>query len=299
MLIMAHFKMLAITLACALAAADGVRAEGLLTMEPGPVDFSGAIGGHASEDGRLLQMIVPGSHPWFVNDDFPSSSYRIACDSPYVLARATAGQPGTASESRVCVIKEAPVVGADFITTLGRIGYQYALAYPFRDAGSGRALIFWSDGGAERGMAPAHQGVARITDVGWRDQFAPAVRCDDADAGGCVWRYFDHGDAFGAFINRFPSPDQEAAARIFQQIGVDGTGKVVAGASIVIDTWLLGDPSTSDGVQAGTVGPVAATHARGGEIPFDSQSLCLQPTKDGAPRSPAWIRNCLVSTVER
>jgi hypothetical protein len=296
---MPRLKMLAIAFACALAAPEGVRADGLITMEPGPVDFSGAIGGHAAGDGRLLQMIVPGSHPWFVNDDFPPSSYRIGCDSPYVLARTTAGQPGTPTESRVCLIKEAPVVGVDFITTLGKIGYQYALAYPFHNAGSGRALILWSDGGAERGMAPAHQGVARITGVGWRDQFAPAVRCDDAGDGGCVWRYFDHGDAFGAFINRFPSPDQEAAARIFQQIGVDGTGKVVAGASIVIDDWLLGEPATASGVQVSTVKPAVATRYRGDEIPFDSQSLCLQPIKDGGPRSPAWTQNCLASASEK
>lgn len=295
---MASLKSLAVILACTLSAADGARAEGLLTMEPGPVDFSGAIGGQASEDSRLLQLILPGSHSWFVSEDFPSSSYRIACNTPYVLTRSTGGQSGTTSESRVCLIKDAPVVGPDFVATLGKIGYQYALSYPFHDAGSGRALIFWSDGGGARSMAPAHQGFARISGMGWRDQFVPAVRCESS-IDGCVWRYFDHSDAFGAFINRFPSPDREAAARVFQQIGIDGSGKVVAGTTIVVDHWLLDGAPTVGGLSDETAKPVTAGTSHGDEIPFDSQSLCSRPTRDGTPRSPAWSRNCLASMGER
>jgi hypothetical protein len=290
---MARRKTLAIALACAFGAACGAaRGGGLLTMEPGPVDFSGAIGGHSPDDGRMLQMLLPGSHAWFVTDEFPAGSYRISCDTPYVLARSTAGQPGAAFEDRVCRILEAPVVGPDFVATLRRIGYQYALSYPFRDPGSGRALIFWSDGGATRGMAPAHQGFARIAGMGWHDQFVPAARCD-ADAGGCVWRYFDHGDSFGAFINRFPSPDREAAARTFQQIGVDAAGKVVAGASIAIDSWLLGGETTAD--SAAAVGPVKSAS----EFSFDSQSFCWQPYRDGTLRSSVRTQNCLAGEFER
>lgn len=253
-------------------------------MEPGPVDFSGAIGGRAPDDGRMLQMILPGSHTWFINDQFPASSYRLACDTPYVLARSTTGQSGMVSEHRVCRILEAPVVGPEFVETLRRNGYEYAISYPFRDHNSGRALIFWSDGGAARGMAPAHQGFARIVGMGWRDQFMPAARCDDTTAK-CAWRYFDHGDAFGAFINRFPAPDRETAARIFQQIGVDAAGKVIAGASIVIDEWLLGG--------------AARTTSRPDEVRFDAQEHCRQPGKDGSPRSPLWTQNCLASASEK
>lgn len=227
-------KTVAIAFACVLAAAGGVaRSAGLVAMEPGPVDFSGAIGGRPPADGRALQLILPGSHAWFVNEDFPASAYRIDCDTPYVIAR-------TGSvEHRVCRVLEAPVVGPDFIAILKRIGYDYSVSYPFRDAGTGRALVFWSDGGGERGMAPAHQGFARIAGMGWTDQFAPAARCERSPAADCVWRYFEHGDSFGAFVNRLPSPDRENAARVFQQVGVEA-GSVVAGASVVVDAWLAG-----------------------------------------------------------
>jgi hypothetical protein len=227
-------KTVALAIVCAVVAVCGAaRSAELVSMEPGPVDFSGAIGGRAPADGRALQMILPGSHAWFVNDDFPASGYRVACDTPYLIVRSGA------VEHRVCRIQDAPVVGPDFIATLKRIGYQYALSYPFGDLGNGRALVFWSDGGGDRGMAPAHQGFARISGVGWTDQFAPAARCEEGP-NACVWRYFEHGDSFGAFINRFPPPDRETAARVFQQIGVDAAGQIVAGASVVIDDWLAG-----------------------------------------------------------
>ncbi len=244
-------KTAAIVLACALGAAAAARADGLVAMEPGPVDFTGAIGGRAPTEGRILQLIRPGSYAWFVNDDFPAAQYDISCDTPYVIAHvalpseAPAGAPPT--DQRVCRILRAPTVGPDFVQTLGRIGYEYEISYPFVDSGSGRALIFWSDGGAARGMAPAHQGFARIEGVGWQNQFTPAARCQDPSAA-CAWRYFEHGDSFGAFINRFPGPDRRDAARVFQQIGVSPDGKAVAGASVVIDAWLAG----AGGKYAGT-----------------------------------------------
>jgi hypothetical protein len=232
----------ALVLACAFGAAvASARGAGLVAMESGPIDFSGAIGGHTPSEGRILQLIKPGSYAWFANDDFPASEYDISCDTPYVIARVAlpSAAPGAAppTDQRVCRIVRAPVVGAGFVATLERIGYEYEVSYPFADSGTGRGLIFWSDGGAQRGMAPAHQGFARIEGVGWQNQFAPAARCQDT-AAQCAYRYFEHGDSFGAFINRFPSPDREGAARVFQQVGIASDGKVVAGASVVIDPWL-------------------------------------------------------------
>jgi hypothetical protein len=236
------------TIVLAIAAAVGstsvAAAGGLISLEPGPVDFSGSFDGRASDEGRILQLVIPGAHPWFVSTYFKPSQYRVDCQTPYVLSRAETAKTEAPEirEYRVCRILDAPVVDADFLDRLKKAGFRYALSFGYSNAHNHRALVFWTTGAAERGKPPTQQGFARIEGVDWRDQYQPAARCIDAD-GKCSWRYFEHGDAFGAFINRFPPSDRSASARAFQEVGFDTVRReAVTGSSIVIDAW-LGQPA--------------------------------------------------------
>lgn len=231
---------IALSLVAALAFASNALAGGILSLEPGPVDFSGGFDGRATDDGRVLQLIVPGTHPWFISDFFPPSQYAVDCQTPYVLARAETAKTDTPEirEYRVCRITQAPVVTKEFLDRLKVGGYRYSLSFAYADGHNRRALVFWTSGGAERGKPPIHQGFARIEGLDWKDQYQPAARCVDPE-GRCTWRYFEHGDAFGAFIHRFSGSDRQAAARVFQEVGFDPTRhEAVTGATIVIDPWL-------------------------------------------------------------
>ena len=237
---MKGFTSIVLSVAIVLGFAPIARAGGLLSMEPGPVDFSGGFDGKVSDDGRVLQLITPGSHPWFVNSFFRPEQYKIDCQTPYVLSRAetTRNDNPEIHEYRACRIIEAPVVTKDFLEGLKSNGFRYSLSFSSVDGHNQRGLIFWTGGGVEQGKPPSQQGFARIQGVDWRDQYKPAARCVDTE-GKCSWRYFEHGDAFGAFIRRFPSPDRENAARVFQEVGFDPLRReAITGATIVIDSWL-------------------------------------------------------------
>lgn len=238
------FSRIVLPFVVALGLLPTARAGGLLSMEPGPVDFSGGFDGRASDDGRVLQLVTPGSHPWFVNTFFSPDQYKVDCETPYVLSRAemTKNDDTQIHEYRVCRIVQAPIVTTEFLDGLKSRGFRYSLSFSYANGHSQRGLIFWTSGGAEQGRPPGQQGFARIQGVEWRDQYQPAARCVDTE-GKCSFRYFEHGDAFGAFIRRFPSPDRDNAARVFQEVGFDPLHReAVTGATIVIDRW-LGTPS--------------------------------------------------------
>ncbi|MGY3581925.1 hypothetical protein ACVIGB_000003 [Bradyrhizobium sp. USDA 4341] len=244
---MTKLKTIIASLALALALPFTATAGGLISLEPGPVDFSGSFDGKASDDGRVLQLVAPGTHPWFISPFFKPSQYRIDCLTPYVLTRAETAKSDLPEihEYRVCRILDAPVVPGVFLDQLKQAGFRYTVSFGYSNAHNQRALVFWTSGRAERGRPPTQQGFARIEGVDWRDQYQPAARCVDAD-GKCSWRYFEHGDAFGAFINRFSKLDRDASARTFQEVGFDPRRReAVTGASIAIDAW-LSEPAKLD-----------------------------------------------------
>jgi hypothetical protein len=252
---MKNLMTIVLAIAAILGSISAVAAGGLMSLEPGPVDFSGGFDGRASDDGRILQLVVPGTHPWFVSTFFQPSQYRVDCQTPYVLTRAETAKTDAPEihEYRVCRILDAPVVAADFLDRLKKAGFRFALSFAYSNAHNHRALVFWTTGAAERGKPPTQQGFARIEGITWRDQYQPAARCMDAD-GKCSWRYFERGDAFGAFINRFPIPDRNTSARAFQEVGFDTIRReAVTGSSIVIDAW-LGEPTKLDGEAPSTCG---------------------------------------------
>src|SRR5262245_29030078 len=66
---------IAIVMTAGLTFTSATIAGGLLSLDPGPVDFSGGFDGKATDDGRVLQLVPPGSHPWFVSSFFKASQY--------------------------------------------------------------------------------------------------------------------------------------------------------------------------------------------------------------------------------
>lgn len=273
--------------------------------------------------------------PWQVPKQtfFSASQYSADCtNAAYPASSQWVGAegPGAGHVELIpaCRITNAPIVNMQWIQdNLVAGGYTYSIAYPLKNWGTGHALVFymkpcWPGVPNEIGNLNCYQGLARVSDAGWQNQFAPVtVRVPSGEGPGAMMSMtYTYGSPNGDRIGAWPSPGRE--------IGVIGT---LYGANVelpvyspnsvmlpMLDDWLSGQPpappptaslpSTPPYVPAGdpsaiNVGGVSSGGGAGAAgvtdidgrntLKFDFAAFCSAPGKDGQPRSPAWIESCM------
>jgi hypothetical protein len=304
------------------------------------IDYSWSFPTHAAGDnGFVYTMKQPFSAAGF-DGTLPPTTDGVALDVlPVEYSLSCGGQlagtayvGSTASPQYVCTINNAPAFDArTLMDALSAVGWNYTIVFPISDPGTGKALIFWSSDpiDAASGLLPQHQGVARVYNVIWQDQFP------STDVALCSYQgstcqptgqtyTFAHADAIGGYIAGLNSPWRETTFRGYQMVATTtpdpqvGATTSVPYAVIVTDGWISTPPRpvlppaapavandakpedfnvalTGNGGAVGKAG-AGVVSAASGVVPFDTVAFCSAPGKNGQPRTQAWISACIAAT---
>lgn len=284
--------------------------------------------------GRLPQPTVG----YFVSTigggpSFTPADYAFDCNSVVLQPASTSsyvdysgGQAHTVTTQTpavyACVIQKAPKVDMAFVSNLQANGFKTSISYPFKDPGTGTAIVSWAKVSTGFNVAcPSGQtgydfdgnpipnscavnniGVAYVTGAGWQNQFTssplsgevanlPAAYRDTAAIVG-IWG--PHPSASDG-----DCPNQFSNAAPIVMIGSYPPGQPDPSVSLpAIPPYVpAGDPSAINvgGVSNGG-GSGAGTGVAGldrNAIQFNYSAYCALPGPNGQPRSPAWVKSCM------
>lgn len=293
-------------------------------------------GAASADDSFFLRLLAPYG-PYVPKQTFFSpSQYSADCtNAAYPADYKWVGfeGPGSGHSEAVpaCRITNAPIVDMQWIQdNLVAGGYTYSIAYPFKDWGNGHALVFfmkrcWSamqTPGPQFTQSNCYQGLARVSDAGWQNQFAAkTVQVPSGEGPGAMkWVTYTYGSVPGDRIGAWPSAGRDVGV-IGSLWGARVEGPVWSPDLLLTpmwDDWLSGEPPvpppaaelpsippyvpTGDpsAINVGDVSSGGGSGAPGagdlGErntLQFDFRAFCTAPGKDGQPRSPSWVQNCL------
>lgn len=299
------------------------------------VDYSWSFPYHGSGNRRWVYGMTPpfgdanhdGALPPNVKDgtsmDVSSADYTVSCNGTVVSNVYTGSLPNLSTAPQyLCTLYNAPEFDAStLVQALDSVGWNYAFAFPISDPGNGKGLLFWSSDPVDG--TPVHQGVARIYNINWQNQF-PSVdvaNCAYDDTGACMpdstTTTFPYADAIGSYINGLASPFRESTMRGYQMFpGANADIAAFPYAVIVTDSWtsapvqppLPPAPTVAAGLppdplnialsgNGGAIGKLGAgvANAAGAVVPFDTVAFCSAPGKNGLPRTQAWISACIAA----
>lgn len=237
--------------------------------------FAGSgIGGAPSP----TTAFVGGISSWPGNELFPASDYELDCGQDPAFLMATWGFAGSTARAYSCKMTKAPVMDMSEIQTkLEAQGYVWYLSYPFKDTGTGHAVVTFAKYGAscpapsiappvwwtmpqnvpsrtyrnlstgQAGAWPCKQGYARVTNAGWVNQFQPSPPICYTygytnGVYGCIYKNYQNGDYLGQYFATLPEDSKANALRLVLPKGAAVAANVGAAAGVylvpIIDLWV-------------------------------------------------------------
>lgn len=248
---------------------------GFVTVSIPAVNGSGAFmtgtmtAGGQHWPGAVNSPSIPG------NQLFPASAYSMDCSQGSGYHMASWGN----AKAYACKMVSAPVMDfTELQAKLESAGYVWYVSYPFRDTGTGHAVVTWAKYGSscpagqvqpavgtwpsgiaartyqnlstgQAGAWPCMQGYARVTNAGWVNQFGPSPPICVSygwtnGVYGCIYDSFPNGDYLGEYFATLDPASQGNALRLIASSGaaISGSGNppAPAGAFLVpmIDQWM-------------------------------------------------------------
>jgi hypothetical protein len=213
------------------------------------IHFAGVNGSQPFMSGAFVDGQAMRGAPG--NQIFPASDYALDCNPDPAFLMATWGN----AAAYACKMTKAPIMDMSEIQTkLENQGYVWYLSYPYKDTGTGHAVVTYAKYGAscpsvsipppiwwtipqqiatrtytnlvtgQGGAWPCMQGYARVTNAGWVDQFQtspPICTRYDWSNGvyGCIYSSFPHGDYLGQYFSTLPVNSQANALRLVASFG--------------------------------------------------------------------------------
>jgi hypothetical protein len=226
-----------------------------------------------------------------------------------------------------CRINKAPTVDMSFVNNLRSQGYTVSISYPQANPGTGTGIVSWAklsndfnvacppgvtgyneDTGTAlaNGCAVNNIGIAYVTGAGYQNQFSGSFGIDLANKMAAAgWSAADRGNAS---VVGLWGPHARVVWESCPQQGNQAYSVVMIGnypapvappplpppptvASRGATSINVGQSGSTAGIGNGTSGSAETQ----GEVAFDLVAYCGAPTRDGKPRSDAWIRACIAT----